>query len=428
MRILVVGSGGVGDAVARIAARRRFFERLVVADVDLGRAQRTVEAASAHDVVGDRFVAAVVDASSADAVEALAREHGATHVLNAVDPRFVLPIFEGVRAAGAHYLDMAMSLSHAHPERPYELPGVKLGDEQFAQTAGWADAGQLALVGIGVEPGLSDVFARYAADHLFSAIDELGVRDGANLEVRGDDGEPIFAPSFSIWTTIEECLNPPVIWSADRAEAGAGLEDGWFTVAPFHEPEVFRFPEPIGDVECVHVEHEEVLLMPRWVDARKVTFKYGLGEEFIGVLQTLHRLGLDRTEPVTVRGVPVSPRDVVAAALPDPATIGPRMTGSTCAGLLVTGTGKDGAPREVYLHHLVDNAWSMAEYGAQCVVWQTAVNPVVALELLAAGTWSGSGVLGPEAFDAVPFLELLAAPTPEGYGSPWGLEERVPSA
>ena len=148
MRILVVGSGGVGDAVARIAARRTYFERLVVADVDLGRAQRTVEAASAHDVVGGRIVAAVVDASSASAVEALVREHGATHVLNAVDPRFVLPIFEGVRASGAHYLDMAMSLSHAHPERPYELPGVKLGDDQFATHDQWVQAGRLALVGL----------------------------------------------------------------------------------------------------------------------------------------------------------------------------------------------------------------------------------------------------------------------------------------
>ena len=157
-------------------------------------------------------------------MEALVREHGATHVLNAVDPRFVMPIFEGVRAAGADYLDMAMSLSHAHPALPYELPGVKLGDEQFAVADEWADAGRLALVGIGVEPGLSDVFARYAADHLFDAIDELGVRDGANLVVLGDDGEPVFAPSFSIWTTIEECLNPPVIWSADRAEAA-----GWRT-------------------------------------------------------------------------------------------------------------------------------------------------------------------------------------------------------
>jgi saccharopine dehydrogenase-like NADP-dependent oxidoreductase len=120
----------------------------------------------------------------------------------------------------------------------------------------------------------------------------------------------------------------------------------------------------------------------------------------------------------------VSPRDVVAACLPDPATIGPRMTGKTCAGVWVTGTGKDGRPRSTYLYHVADNEATMAEYDAQCVVWQTALNPVIALELLADGTWSGAGVLGPEAFDAVPFLDLLAAPRPKGYGSPWGLEDR----
>lgn len=427
MRILVIGSGGVGDAVARIASRRDFFELMVVADYDVERARRTVDAALARDRSGqERFVADQVDASDPTAVEGLVRKHGATHVLNAVDPRFVLPIFHGVRAAGADYLDMAMSLSHRHPERPYEETGVKLGDEQFATDDEWRAAGRLALVGMGVEPGLSDVFARYAVDHLFSEVDELGTRDGANLEVLGDDGEPIFAPSFSIWTTIEECLNPPVIWERDR---------GWYTVPPFTEPEVFDFPGGIGPVECVHVEHEEVLLMPRWLDAKKVTFKYGLGEEFIGVLRTLHTLGLDSVEPVRVRSadpavpgaVQVSPRDVVAGVLPDPATIGPRMRGKTCAGLLVTGTGTDGAPREVYLHHIVDNAWSMAEYGAQCVVWQTAVNPVVALELLATGVWSGTGVLGPEAFDAVPFLDLLESAEPAGYGSPWGLQERTPA-
>jgi saccharopine dehydrogenase-like NADP-dependent oxidoreductase len=308
-------------------------------------------------------------------------------------------------AGGADYLDMAMSLSQRHPERPHELTGVKLGDEQFAVESQWKDAGRLALVGIGVEPGLSDVFARYAADHLFSDIDELGTRDGSNLTVDGYG----FAPSFSIWTTIEECLNPPVIWEADR---------GWFTTEPFSEPEVFDFPEGIGPVECVNVEHEEVLLMPRWVKCRRATFKYGLGEEFIDVLKTLHKLGLDRTEKVSVGGAEVSPRDVVAACLPNPAALGPKMHGKTCAGLWVTGTGKDGNPRSTYLYHVVDNQWSMSEYGHQCVVWQTAINPVVALELLANGAWSGAGVLGPEAFDSVPFLELLTA-----YGSPWGQKE-----
>ncbi|MEH1054634.1 saccharopine dehydrogenase C-terminal domain-containing protein [Micromonospora sp. CPCC 206171] len=400
MRTLLVGAGGVGSAAVAIAARRSFFQTMVVADYDLGRAERAV---AGH---GDRFVAATVDASAADAVAALCREHRITHVLNAVDPRFVMPIFDGAFAAGADYLDMAMSLSHPHPSRPYAETGVKLGDDQFAVADRWAAAGRLALCGIGIEPGLSDVFARYAADELFDEIDEIGVRDGANLTVDGYD----FAPSFSIWTTIEECLNPPVIWEADR---------GWYTTEPFSEPEVFDFPAGIGPVECVNVEHEEVLLIPRWVKAKRVTFKYGLGDEFIEVLKALHKVGLDSTAPVSVRGVEVSPRDVVAASLPDPATLGDRMRGRTCAGTWVTGTGKDGRPREVYLYHVVDNEWSMKEYGHQAVVWQTAVNPVVALELLATGAWSGAGVLGPEALPPRPFLDLLT-----GYGSPWGIQER----
>ena len=233
MKILLVGAGGVGSAFCAIAARRDFFESMVVADYALESAERAV--AGTDD---PRFSAAQVDASSAASVEALVRDTGATHVMNAVDPRFVMPIFEGAFAAGADYLDMAMSLSKPHPDNPCSETGVKLGDEQFAVAGQWESAGRLALCGMGVEPGLSDVFARYAADHLFSSIDELGTRDGANLVVTDDDGNEIFAPSFSMWTTIEECLNPPVIW-----------EDGrWFTTEPFSEPEVFDFPEGIGPV------------------------------------------------------------------------------------------------------------------------------------------------------------------------------------
>ena len=404
MRILLVGAGGVGSAVVPIAARRDFFEAMVVADYSLDRA--TAAVAQVDDA---RFSAAQVDASKSESVADLAREHGITHVLNAVDPRFVMPIFNGAFDAGANYLDMAMSLSHPHALEPHTKTGVKLGDEQFAVADKWEAAGRLALVGVGVEPGLSDVFARYAADELFSEIDEAGVRDGANLVVAGYD----FAPSFSIWTTIEECLNPPVIWEKDR---------GWFTTAPFSEPEVFDFPDGIGPVECVNVEHEEVLLIPRWVDCKRATFKYGLGSEFINVLQVIHTLGLDKTEKVDVGGVQVSPRDVVAAILPDPAHLGDKMSGKTCAGTWVTGKGKDGQRRQVYLYHVVDNEWTMKEYGSQAVVWQTAINPVVALELLAGGTWSGAGVLGPEAFTPKPFLDKLVE-----YGSPWGMREETPA-
>jgi saccharopine dehydrogenase-like NADP-dependent oxidoreductase len=391
MRVVVLGAGGVGSSAAAVAARRAFFERMVLADVDRGRAERAVAD------LGERFAAAQVDATSVEQIVALLASERADAILNACDPRFNPPILEAAREAGVTYLDMAMTLSR---------PGVLLGSEQLDQDEAWREAGLLCLAGIGVEPGLSDVFARYAADNLFSEIDELGVRDGADLVVAGYD----FAPTFSIWTTIEECLNPPLIWERER---------GWFTTEPFSEPEVFDFPEGIGSLECVNVEHEEVVLMPRWIDCKRATFKYGLGEEFIDVLKTLHKLGLDSTETVNVRGIEIAPRDVVATALPDPASLGDRMTGRTCAGTCVTGTGTDGNPRRTYLYHVVDNEQSMREYGHQAVVLQTALNPVVALELLAEGAWQGTGVLGPEAFPAEPFLELLA-----DYGAPHGISER----
>ena len=399
----MIGTGGVGSAFAGIAARRSFFDHCALSDYDPAR-----PAELAQQLDPSRFSAHGIDASSKEAVLALIGETRADAVLNAVDPVFNVPIFDACFDAGVTYLDMAMTPSEPHPTRPYEEVGVKLGDYQFERSAAWSDKGLLALAGIGIEPGAADVFARYAADELFSELDEVGIRDGANLTVEGYD----FAPTFSIWTTIEECLNPPVIWEKER---------GWFTTPPFSEPEIFDFPEGIGPVECVNVEHEEVLLVPRWIECRRVTFKYGLGDEFIEVLKTLHKLGLDSTEQIRVKGIAVAPRDVVAAALPDPATLGDRMTGKTCAGTLVTGLGKDGTPRKTYLYHVVDNDTTMREYGSQAVVWQTAINPVIAVELLATGDWKGVGVLGPEAFPPQPFLDKLAE-----YGAPHGVLELDP--
>jgi saccharopine dehydrogenase (NAD+, L-lysine forming) len=405
MKILVVGAGGVGAAFAAIAQRRPAFAKVVLADVAPERVKSVVAGLGEPG----RFSAERVDASSKEDLVSLITRVQPDAVLNACDPRFNEPIFGAAFAARVTYLDMAMTLSRPHAQRPYELPGKLLGEQQLDRHEAWEQAGLLALVGIGVEPGLSDVFAAYAAQELFSSVDEVGVRDGSDLVVDGYD----FAPTFSIWTTIEECLNPPLIWERER---------GFYTTAPFSEPELFDFPEGIGKVQCVNVEHEEVVLIPRWVDCERVTFKYGLGAEFIDVLRTLRKLGLDSTEPVSVRDVKVAPRDVVAAALPDPATLGERMTGRTCAGTWVTGTGGDGQPRSTYLYHVVDNEHTMREYGSQAVVWQTAVNPVVALELLDEGVWKGSGVLGPEAFPPQPFLDRLAE-----LGSPHGIVE-VPAA
>jgi saccharopine dehydrogenase-like NADP-dependent oxidoreductase len=423
MRILLIGAGGVGDAIAKVAARRDFYELMVIADYDQGRCDATIDwIARRHGAqVAQRFISEKIDASSAANVTELVRQYDVTHVVNAVEPRFVPTIFSGTFTAGADYIDMAMSLSEPHESDPLHKTGIKLGDAQFAVNEQWERAGRLALVGAGVEPGLSNILARHAAQNLFSEIAEIGVRDGANLVVTDEAGTEIFAPSFSIWTTIEECLNPPVIFEEGK---------GWFTTEPFSEPEIFDFPEGIGLVECVNVEHEEVLMLPRTIKANRVTFKYGLGNEFIGVLKTLNKLKLDRTRPVRVRSsqgpVDVSPRDMVASVLPDPAKIGPQMSGKTCAGVLVTGKDMDGRDRATYLYHVMDNQDAMAEFDAQCVVVQTAFVPVCALELLATGQWKGEGVLGPDSFDPKPFLDLFSSS--EGYKQRWVSQERLPAA
>jgi saccharopine dehydrogenase-like NADP-dependent oxidoreductase len=388
MKVLLVGTGGVGEAIAVVAKDRPWLETMVLADYNPARAEEV-----RRHVGADRFPVERIDASDRREIVSIARKHGVDVIMNAVDPVFDEAIFDAAFDVGATYMDMAMSLSHRHPTDPYHVPGVKLGDYQFERAAAWEDEGLLALVGMGVEPGMADVFAQYANKHLFDRIDEIGVRDGANLTVEGYD----FAPNFSIWTTIEECLNPPVVWEKDR---------GWFTTPTFSEPETFEFPEGIGPIECVNVEHEEVLLIPRWIDVGRVTFKYGLGDEFINVLKVIELLGLDSTEKIDVKGVRVAPRDVVAAALPDPAHLGDRMHGKTCAGTWVRGE-RNGEPREVYLYQVADNQECMRRYGVQAVVWQTAVSPVIAMELLHDGTWKGKGVLGPEAFDPDPFVAKM---------------------
>lgn len=400
MKVLLVGVGGVGEAIAQMAKRRSWLEQMVLCDYNVKRAEEV------QAKLGDpaRFPVEFIDASQQPMVEDLARKYGVDLIMNAVDPLFNPPIFDAAFQVGCTYMDMAMTLSEPHPERPYELPGVKLGDYQFERAHAWEEKGLLALVGIGVEPGMADVFARYAQDHLFDEIEEIGIRDGSNIEIEGYE----FAPSFSIWTTIEECLNPPIIWEEGR---------GWYTTAPFSEPEVFDFPEGIGPVEVVNVEHEEVLLVPRWVKAKRVTFKYGLGEKFINVLKTLHMLGLDKKEKINVKGVWVAPRDVVAACLPDPARLGDRMKGKTCAGTWVRGL-KDGKPREVYIYQVTDNEQSMREWGCQAVVAQTAFSAVIAMDLLEHGIWKGVGVLGPEAFPPEPFMERMAE-----YGFPYAIRE-----
>lgn len=402
MKVLLIGVGGVGEAIAKMSKKKDWLEQMVLANYTINRAREV------QKKLGDdkKFPIEQIDAKDKDGIIALVKKYNIDLIMNGCDPSLNKSIFDAAYEAGCNYMDMAMTLSEVHPEDPYNKPYIKLGDYQFERSKMWEEKGILAIVGSGVEPGMADVFARYAADYLFDEIEEIGIRDGNNMTVEGYS-VPF---GFSIWTTIEECLNPPVIWERDR---------GWFTTEPFSEPEIFHLPEGIGPVEMVNVEHEEVLLIPKYIDKglKRVTFKFGLGDEFITMLKNLKELGLHRTEKIKVGDAYISPRDVVATSAPNPAKLGPKMVGKTCAGTWVKGK-KDGRERQVYLYQVADNQECMKDFGSQAIVAQTAFPPVIMMELVAKGIWKGKGVCGPEAFDAVAFMKRM-----KEYKFPYGMIE-----
>jgi saccharopine dehydrogenase (NAD+, L-lysine forming) len=406
MKLMIIGAGGVGQSVAMIIKRTgqegAWAEKVVLSDYNLARAKEVAA------LCGDpRFVAEQIDARNPDQIKELVKKHGITQILNAVEPSFNETIFDTCFECGVGYMDCAMTLSKRHPDKPFELAHIKLGDYQFAKHKEWENAGCMALVGSGVEPGMADVFTRFAAKHLFDTIDEVNIRDGDNYDIPGHEG---VAFGFSIWTTIEECLNPPVIWEKER---------GWYCTEPFSEPEIFSFPGGIGDVEVINVEHEEVLLVPRVIDCNRVTFKFGVPREMRELLLNLQQCGMDDAErKIKVGDSEISPRDFLVKVVPDPLKLASKMVGQGCAGAWVTGT-KDGLKRSVYLYQVADNQECYAKYGTNSVVAQTAVGPVIMLELIAKGIWDLKGVHGPESFDPDPFIERLAK-----YEFPGGMQEK----
>lgn len=392
MKILMVGTGGVGEAAAVIASQRdpkgEWLDLMVLSDYNLERAQEVSKRIS-----DARFPAEKVNARNKDEVIALAKKYKVDLLFNACDPSFNENLFDAAYEAGVHYTDMALTLSVPHPTDPYHKTNIKMGDYQFAKHDDWEKRGLLALVGTGMDPGAVNVFARFAQKHYFDEIDEISIKDGGNLSAEGYD----ITFGFSIWTSIDECLNPPFKWEKDK---------GVYVVEPFSEPELFTFPDGIGEQELVNVEHEEMVMLPRYMGdaAKKMSFKYGLGQDFITMLKNLRALRLDDKHS-TVKGTNLSPRDVVGMVAPSPVEVADKLKGKCCVGTMVTGK-KDGMERKVFIYQTSDNEDLMKRIGCGCVVGQTGYNPVIAFELLARGIWKGKGVLGPECFNPDEFIKL----------------------
>ena len=391
MKVLMLGAGAVGTVSALKFVQQATLEQLVVADAVSARASLLTDR-----LRDPRVRSLALDAGDRAAVAHAIRETGSTLVLNAALPATNLHVMRACLDAGADYIDLASGGTDAD--------GIPKMEDQFALDAEFRAAGRMALLGMGADPGTTNVYAAYAAKHLLDSVTEIRVRDGDNSVCQGHDG---FVAAFSPWVFIDECLCKAVSWRDGRYH----MEE------PLSGFEPFDFPE-LGVLNCFYVDHEESKTLPRrFPRARVIDFKLCMDEVTVETLRVMRRLGLAGKDRVRVGDASVAPRDLVVSLLPQPKDLAGRMQGKTCVGTLVKGL-KDGEPRSFYVYNVSDHESAYAELGVQATAYQTGIPPVIAARLMHEGVWRGSGVTTPEELDPDPFLERLAS-----EGMPWHVRD-----
>ena len=386
-----MGAGAVGTVSALKFAQEAMLEKLVIADAVSARASLL-----ADRLKDPRVTAIGLDAGDREAVVGALRHFGITMVLNAALPVTNMDVMRACLKAGSDYIDLASAGT--------DTDGIPKMDDQFALDAEFKAAGRLALLGMGADPGTTNVYAAYAAKHLLDVVTELRVRDGDNSICNGHDG---FLAAFSPWVMIDECLCKAVAYRGGR----------YYLEEPLTGKEQFDFPE-LGVLDCYYVDHEESKTLPRFFPAaRTIDFKLCMDDVTVETLRVMKRLGLSSKDRVMVGDQSIVPRDLLVSLLPQPKDLAGRMRGKTCVGTLAKGL-KNGEPKAYYIYNVTDHETVFAELGVQATAYQTGIPPVIAARLIRQGTWSGTGVMSPEQFDPDPFLEQLAQ-----AGMPWKVRD-----
>ena len=403
MRMMLVGAGAVGESMLKILKWRdpkgEWLSYVLVGDYDLSRAE-----AVAGLLADDRFSAVQINATDKEQMKSLIREHKIDFVMDAAPPFASNYIFDAAYEAGANYANMGTwSVPMEEPayglgiENSYTEPMTKYNFDRHEQ---WKEKGQMAVICLGIDPGVVNVFAKYAATHLFDVMTEAHVKDGGNLSVPGADPDAIQF-GFNVWTVLDEVMNPNVEY--DQEKGGLIVEKA------FAGQETFQMPDGVGENTLVKVEHEEVVTFARYLaqyGLKKATFKISLDDNLITALKVIDHLGLRSLKTVQVGNVKVVPRDVVAACAPQPKDIGTEMIGEMLVGVHCIGE-KDGVRKEYFLYQNFDNQASMEQWGSQAVVAQTGFGAALAIELIGRGIWKDTGVFSPEYFDPEPYLKLM---------------------
>lgn len=404
MKMMLVGAGAVGESILKILkvrdARKTWLEFALVCDFDLDRAREVVGRLEEPE----RFVAEKVNATITSEIVSLIKKYKIDFLMDAAPPFASNMIFDAAYEAGIHYGNMGTwSVPLEQPkfgigiENSYSEPMTKYN---FDRHEAWKAKGNMALICMGIDPGVVNVFAKYAATQLFDEILEVHVKDGGNLSIPSADIDDI-SFGFNVWTVLDEVMNPNVEYDAENG--------GFIIEKAFSGEETFQMPEDVGINTLVKVEHEEVVTLARYLTEyglKKATFKISLDRNLITALKVLDKLGLRNIHPVTVGDLEVIPRDVVAACAPQPKDIGEEMYGKMCVGIHCIGK-KDGIEKQYFIYQPFDNQESMKQWGMQAVVAQTGFGAALAIELIGKNIWKDTGVFSPEYFDPIPYLELM---------------------
>jgi saccharopine dehydrogenase (NAD+, L-lysine-forming) len=391
--VLVIGAGGVSSvAVHKMAMNPELFGKITLAS--RRRFKCDAIAKSVQQRFGVEIATAEVDADDIDATAALIASVKPKLVVNLALPYQDLSIMEACLKTGTDYLDTANY--EPRDEAKFEYKWQWDLHDRFKQ------AGLMALLGSGFDPGVTSVFASYIKKHLLDRIDTLDI-----LDCNGGDHGQHFATNFNPEINIREVTAPSRHWDNGQ----------WIEGPALSHKQVFDFDQ-VGEKNMYLMYHEELeSLAKHYPEIKRIRFWMTFGDAYLKHLEVLQNVGMTRIDPVMYEGREIIPLQFLKAVLPEPASLGETTKGKTNIGDIATGV-KDGAEKTVYVYNICDHEEAYAETGNQAVSYTTGVPAMIGAALMLNGQWRGEGVFNIEQFDPDPFMDLL-----NQHGLPWQVHE-----
>lgn len=394
--VLIIGAGGVSRVVTKKCAMNSdVFSHIVLASRTKSKCDQIAQ--EIKESLHVNIETAAIDADDVDALVALIEKVKPALVLNIALPYQDLTIMDACVKTKVPYLDTA---NYEHPDlAKFEYK------EQWARDKAFKDAGIMALLGSGFDPGVTNVFCAYAQQYLFDEINSIDI-----LDCNAGDHGYAFATNFNPEINLREVSSKGRYWE----------EGKWIETEPVSVKMVWDYPE-VGPKDSYLLYHEELeSLVQNIKGLKRIRFFMTFGQSYLTHMKCLENVGMLRIDEVEVDGVKIVPIQLLKALLPDPASLGPRTVGKTNIGCVFEGL-KDGKKRKIYIYNVCDHQECFRETGAQAVSYTTGVPAMIGAKMMLEGKWSGEGVFNMEHFDAKPFMDELNT-----QGLPWKIIEMKP--